>query len=285
MTAQAPSSKFRTESRLEAFARVWPSSGALGRLRRWLKPLFETAVGWRGAGAVESRLPGGEIVRVRPAWRHVTWNPDEYAAFRAATRPGDVVIEAGANAGAYAVLFGQWVGPSGRVYAFEPDPRAFAALADHVALNGVADRVVPIGAAVVEQPGNVRLQLAPSSGLSRVAGTRDDVTESVDVDGVSIDEFCARLNITPALLKIDVEGAELGVLRGARRTIAAAGPALHLFVEMHPALWKQSAITAADLVRECSASSLTIERLDGSRDRLFDVEGVCLRLRHSGATK
>ena len=59
---------------------------------------------------------------VAPEFRHLTWNPEEYTAFRAAVRPGGVVLEAGANVGAYTMLFAQWVGPAGRVFAFEPDP-------------------------------------------------------------------------------------------------------------------------------------------------------------------
>jgi hypothetical protein len=103
--------------------------------------------------------------------------------------------------------------------------------------------------------------------------------EGVDVRAVSIDDFCACTKIRPSFIKIDVEGAELAVLRGARKTIAAAGPHLRLYVEMHPAVWPALRITARDIVRECDASGLTLERLDGSRDGLWDVEGVCLRLR------
>ncbi len=55
-------------------------------------------------------LPGGEVVLVAPAFRHITWNPDEYAAFRAAVEPADVVLEAGRNVGAYTMLFAQWAG-------------------------------------------------------------------------------------------------------------------------------------------------------------------------------
>ena len=63
-----------------------------------------------------------------PAFRHITWNPDEYTAFRASVRAGDVVLEAGANVGAYTMLFAQWAGPAGRVAGAVRDasPRASA---------------------------------------------------------------------------------------------------------------------------------------------------------------
>lgn len=280
MTRQAPSSRFRRDSWLDARARAWPSAGVLGRLRRLLKPMFETAVSVRGA--VESHFPGGEIVRLNPRFRNLSWNPDEYSAFRAAIRGGDHVIDAGANAGGYAVLFGHWVGENGRVFAFEPDPRAFAALVEHVALNGLADRVIPIHAAVTDEPGTARLRLSGASGLSRVAVGADTHPEDVVVPAVSVDDFCTRESVRPACIKIDVEGAELLVLRGTRQTIEAMGCGAQVFVEMHPAAWPAFGCSADDVAHECARSGLALERLDGSRTGLWDVEGVCLRLCHVG---
>ena len=80
----------------------------------------------------------------------MTWNRDEYNAFRGAVRTGDVVLEAGANVGAYTMLFAQWAGASGRVFAFEPDPIAYAGLQKHIVLNGMIDRVTPVAAAVAD---------------------------------------------------------------------------------------------------------------------------------------
>ena len=52
-----------------------------------------------------------------------------------------------------------------------------------------------------------------------------------------------------------------------------------LYVEMHPTIWKEVGVSLLDVVRECEASRLALERLDGSDDGLWDLEGVCLRLR------
>jgi FkbM family methyltransferase len=281
---QAPSSRFRRDSRLETIARAWPSSGVLGRMRRLLKPMFEIAIAWRAGDAVESRFPGGEIVRLRPRWRNLSWNHDEYAAFRAAVRPGAIVIDAGANAGGYAVLFGQWVGPTGRVYAFEPDARAFAALVDHVALNNLSDRVFPVAAAVSDTTGTARLRLASASGLSHVVPEHDHDPNDVTVETMTLDDFCASASVRPSLIKVDVEGAELMVLRGARETMRASAHSLQLFVEMHPSTWSAFGYSADDLVHECGRAGFSLERLDGSCRGLWDVEGVCLRLRHARGT-
>jgi FkbM family methyltransferase len=277
MSANADS--YRQRSLAERIARAIPSGGALAPIRRRLKPLFERWLAGTGGG-LKSVLPGGEVVMAVPAFRHISWNPDEYAAFRAVVRPGAVILEAGANVGAYTVLFAQWTGAAGRVFAFEPDPVAFDGLQLHVALNQVGDRVTSLQAAVSDRDGQLQFASFESSGISRLASSADAESATIrDVRATSIDGFCAGEGVTPTVIKIDVEGAELAALRGARDTIARAGSHLQLFVEMHPQLWPGLGITADDLRAECDAQGLAAEHLDGSRENVWETVGVCVRLR------
>ncbi len=284
---------FRTRTLSERIAAALPAGGRFAALRRGLKPLFARWLS-PGGGGLRSVLPGGEVVVVAPAFRHITWNPDEYTAFRAAVQTGDVVLEAGANVGAYTMLFAQWAGPRGRVFAFEPDPTAYAGLQQHITLNVVADRVTPVPAAVADGiDATLRLALGESSGISRLVQPGEalamklqqggSATKTTEVRAVSIDQFCAEHRLSPQVIKIDVEGAELAALRGARSTVSAAGPGLHLFVEMHPHLWARLGISADDVRRECETQGLVAERLDGGSEDLWQTEGVCLRLRPSVA--
>jgi len=232
-------------------------------------------------GGLRSVLPGGEVVLVAPAFRHITWNENEYAAFRSAVSAGDVVLEAGANVGAYTTLFAQWAGAAGRVIAFEPDPIAYAGLQAHLALNGIENRVSAVPAAVAGNGGG-RLRFAQfeSSGISRLAtGSEPPGTTIREVASTSIDRYCARHHLLPTVIKIDVEGAELAALQGARSTIASADLRLQLFVEMHPHLWPAFGISAADLQHEIALQGLVAEQLDGGQTGLWTTEGVCLRLR------
>jgi FkbM family methyltransferase len=263
-------------------ARALPAGGATTWLRRRLRPVLNRLLAGR-AGGLRSILPGGETFVVSPEYRHVTWNPEEYEAFRGAVRPGDVVLDVGANVGAYSVLFGQWTQPGGRVFAFEPDPGAFAGLVKHIELNAMSRRVTAVHAAATDGSApTARLSLGASSGLARLpAGAAVDANR-VEVAATSIDEFCRRNAILPRVIKIDVEGAELQVLRGSRQTIAAAGADVALFVEMHPSIWASSGTSAQDVHRECAALGFEAERLDGTARDLWTTEGVCLRLRPRG---
>ena len=77
---------------------------------------------------------------------------------------------------------------------------------------------MPVGAAVADCDGFAELIVASTSGDSRLAGTAER-SATINVPTVTVDSFCARERIRPAFIKIDVEGAELAVLRGARETI------------------------------------------------------------------
>ena len=260
---------YRRRSPLEglggAVARLLPEGG----VRRALRSAYHAALGPRRAA-----LPGGETVRVLPAYRHLSWNPVEYAAFRAAARPGMTALDVGANVGAYALLFGAWAGPGGRVWAFEPAPGAFDGLRRHVAANGLEDVVTPVRAAVSDRGGRAALVGADWQGTSRLG---DDGEGGTMVETVTVDAFCAREGITPALIKVDVEGWELEVLRGARETIARAGDGLALFVEMHPTAWRARGVDAREVRAEIAAQGLRAEPLRDGADP-WALEGECLRL-------
>jgi len=268
----ANSDAYRKRSVLEAAGARLAGAVPDGALRRVLRAAYRAAIGLAGGGRVEARLPGGETVRLLPQFRFVTWNPAEYEALRAAAAPGAVALDVGANVGGYALLLGRWVGPGGRVYAFEPAPDAFDGLSRHVTLNGLDGVVVPVREAAAGSTGTGRLAADGVSGANRLGGEG-----GATVPTVTLDDFCAREGIRPTVIKVDVEGAELDVLRGARETIRAAGPALTLLVEMHPTVWRELGISKHDLQAELERQGLRAEPLRPVTDP-WALEGECLRL-------
>lgn len=256
--------------------------GPLSRLplRKPLKRAYETVLDHLPGDHLFSHFPGGESVRLAAAYRHVTWNAEEYRAFRADVSAGDVVLDVGANVGAYSLLFAQWVGPSGRVYAFEPAPEARRGLERHLRLNHCSDRVSISAEAVSASRGLAQFRATGLQGDNRLLGS--GAVDGIRVRTTSVDEFCSVHYLAPSLIKIDVEGSELDVLRGAARTIAARGNALALYVEMHPSLWASTGCSREQMEAELARQGLVAERLDGGRD-LWGIEGVCLRLRRCGS--
>src|SRR5205085_7533724 len=167
--------------------------------------------------------------------RHLSWNAEEYEALKRETRPGATVLDVGANVGCYTMLLAGWAGDSGRVYAFEPAAASRAGLERHLALNGLAARVSVRREAVSDRAGDAPFVDAGTHGDNRLVPAT--TPGSTTVPSLSIDGFCEDAGLSPDVIKIDIEGAELAALRGARRTIARRGAALALFVELHPAIW------------------------------------------------
>jgi FkbM family methyltransferase len=225
---------------------------------------------------LHSTLPQGEQVRIAPACRQMSWNLEEYEALRLSTRPGDVVFDVGANVGAYTVLFAQWVGPAGHVFAFEPVPSIARSLRAQLALNRMGDRVTVIEAAVINHAGTLALSAPGHAGINRRALPQDDAAQRLVVPAVSLDLFCAERGVVPGLIKIDVEGAELDVLRGARDTLAAM-PGRRVFIEWHPSLWPAYGVTVEEIQQELLRHRLHAEPLRGTDD-VWSVEGICARL-------
>jgi hypothetical protein len=98
----------------------------------------------------------------------------------------------------------------------------------------------------------------------------------IDVPVETLDHFCAVRQLRPDIIKIDVEGAELDVLRGGRETLAR--PGVVVFVEFHPAVWATSGIGRADIEHELARHGLIAEAIDPAFD-VWNTEGVTVRLR------
>jgi len=150
----------------------------------------------------------------------------EYAKqrlFARMIRTGDVVFDIGANVGFYTLLAAARVMPRGKVVAFEPLGQNARFIHRHLRINNI-DRVQVIEAAVGETNGTVRFKRHASSAMGRVSEDG-----SLVVEQVSLDELCdARTIPDPTLIKIDVEGGELSVLRGAARMLQRARPSIFL---------------------------------------------------------
>jgi FkbM family methyltransferase len=270
----ADADRFRSASRLErAVARLRARGG--GGAPPILKRAYEYLLDHLPGDHLQARLPGGERVKLSARYRHLSWNPQEYAAFREVVRPGAVVFDVGANVGAYALVFAEWVGPRGRVYAFEPAPDAREGLLTHLRLNHLDDRVEVSDAAMSSAVGRAAFGLHPSGGASSLQIDSVDRARVIEVPAETLDHFCASRGVQPDVIKIDVEGAELDVLRGGRETLTR--PGIQVFVEFHPAVWASIGIGRADIDAELARHGFSAEGIDPAFDP-WNTEGMTVRL-------
>ncbi len=183
------------------------------------------------------RVPGARVITVRDGFRlrvdgssqsarivYVTgdYERDTVRVMRARLGPGDTMIDVGANIGYFTVSAARAVGPTGRVVAFEPAAATRQLLADNLRLNGLTNVTIR-DEALAAARGEVPLYLGPQddSGLASLrplAGSSSTVVQQVPFD--EIWNPADRV----ALVKIDVEGAELATLTGMSALLARDRP-------------------------------------------------------------
>lgn len=154
---------------------------------------------------------------------------------RATLRDGDTLFDIGANIGLISILLANGdKGGSSQVHSFEPEPRNFRQLKKNIDLNGLSGRVHPHQLALGASEGQVDLHIRGSEGEGRhsIASSKG-ATDAISVELTTMAIFCARENVQPAMIKIDVEGAEGQVLAGMEGLLQDMPPA-HVFLEVHP---------------------------------------------------
>lgn len=137
---------------------------------------------------------------------------------------GKTFFDIGANVGYYTILASRLVGPSGNVIAFEPLVRNLSFLHRHVELNNAANvKILPFA---VSSENSI---LPFSAGQNSAMGHLDPSGGGdILVPTATLDDIAKRLGVMPDVLKIDVEGAEMEVFRGADGVLSKARPAIFL---------------------------------------------------------
>jgi FkbM family methyltransferase len=132
--------------------------------------------------------------------------------------PEDLFVDVGANFGLYTILAAKAL-PQGRVVAFEPAPLVGSLLRLNVLLNNLRN-VTLRAEALSDGVGQAKFSVAVDSGFSSLRGTERKVTSDIlTVDVTSLDVELATMGRAPAVIKIDAEGAEFLIIRGATSTL------------------------------------------------------------------
>jgi FkbM family methyltransferase len=182
------------------------------------------------------RTVGGERLRFPAKWcryYEADYEPETFLFFRNYLKPGDVVLDIGAHIGLFSVVTSRLVGENGRVFAFEPTPFTREVLTDVIRLNKCEANVEIRPEAVADKVGttfffDTGTEVSNANSLVKTERSK----EKIEIPVTSVDEFVAERGLNVNCLKIDVEGAEFDLLRGARRVFADQRPVARL--GLHP---------------------------------------------------
>lgn len=238
-----------------------------------------------GSNFIRKRL-NSEVYKLVPdlALSRDTYEPDIVAWLNQWLKAGDSFWDIGANWGLISLPAAQIVGTSGRVIAVEPSASNLAWLKRHIALNQCENIVTVVEAAVCEQHGgSVSFSLlndgrSPSNSLmfsSSVNGEAPEVSQQISVPAISLDSLLAEQGRSPKLVKIDVEGAELKVLKGATKLLNS-NTAPILVLAVHP-FWQATPEDCQEIVNLLKGAGYRILNRNGSSVEALEYdEYLCL---------
>lgn len=205
--------------------------------------------------------------------------PNEFALLERVLRPGMVVVDAGANEGLFTLFASGIVGSAGSVVACEPSRREFARLCANIRLNRLTN-VRALRAGLSDSAGEAALRVA----TSRHAGQNtlgDFAHQDVFLSRVETVRLARLDRLAEALslrcidvIKIDVEGAELRVLRGARTVLERDHPLLLL--ELNDGALRQQGAGAAELVAWLREMGYEIRAFDEKGDAALAPADVAI---------
>lgn len=247
---------------------------------------------YMGNNCVLTRLYSNHLIKVStddlivgPHLINLGFNePHNTKILTSVIQPGDVVVDVGANIGYFSILAGWRSYPGGSVWAFEPQPAIYRLLADNLALNGfggmshahcVALSDVTTTLPMRTFPGYLAtssLRAMTDAFVAFTEATTGRKSETIDVNTVRLDDV---MKDVPEIhvLKIDVEGHEPEVIRGARDIIARS-PRLKIVMEFLPALMAADiALNHLLFFRDLGFSIFRIET-DGTLSRQDDNQAL-----------
>ena len=166
------------------------------------------------------------------------WQPGVWTALDSRLGPGAVLLDVGAHIGYFSLKGAAKVGPKGRVVSFEPNPETLVQLRSNVAASQVESTVTvePIAASDRDQQLTLYATRGVNTGASSLskenAGAFDEAPKGYPVRARPIDDVVAELGLTRVdAIKIDVEGAEVSVLRGAMKTLTRFHPKVAIEID------------------------------------------------------
>jgi FkbM family methyltransferase len=181
----------------------------------------------------------------------------------------DIFFDIGANFGRYSCLVGTAV-PTAQVFAFEPNPEAASVLRGNLRWNCIDAHVIKT--ALSNREGETSLDLQEGAERASIQDESGPTSDSITVRMITLDNLLEREGLPhPSVIKVDVEGAELKVIKGMRATLPIKDLRL-LYCEVHPHLMKKMGDKESELFAYLDEAGFEVEVID-KRDVQYEDGG------------
>lgn len=165
------------------------------------------------------------------AFAYGSWEPQLVELVSRNVKRGFTAVDIGAHIGYYSLLLSRLVGPTGRVFSFEPVPSNFDFLMTNLNLNNCIN-VDAVNRAVLDRRHSIRIQIQERDPLPvAISFANPENKGDVIVESVSLDEFLLGRTEKVDFLKVDAESAEEQVIEGGRKLIERDHPLI--MMEVH----------------------------------------------------
>lgn len=187
----------------------------------------------------------------------------------------DSFWDIGAHVGVYSLLAARKL--KGPVLAFEPNPRTYTFLQRNVQKNRLDSRIKAQQLAVAAKPGHLQFFCDEmESDVSSLVKLEDPKKlKTLEITATSLDQLAADSQNLPQLMKIDVEGAELDVLKGGDafwQKVRERG-SFYLFIESNAAALERAGTTPTELLEQLTQKGFQVSMIDEDHKRLTPVDG------------
>ena len=197
-------------------------------------------------GVKRAGVPFPKMLWGRPVWTHyqlwdrVVWGESVLRWITEYLKPGDIFFDVGAHHGWMSMVAARRTGRSGRVVAFEASPSSVDFLRYHKRMNRLTQmEIVPKAVTKIDAAATPFIVVGSGDAVMNSLVELDEVKSDprgnsvIQVEAITLDSYSQQTGLTPAMIKIDTEGAELWVCEGARRLLAESHPIL--IIATHPA--------------------------------------------------
>lgn len=183
-------------------------------------------------------------------------------------KEGDTVLDIGANIGYYTLLFAKLVGPTGKVFAFEPEPKNFKLLKKNVEENNYKNTQF-FQNAVSDKDEKLKFYISDESSAANQLFQPKKFNEIIEVDSIKLDNFFSK-DTKIDFVKIDIQGAEGTAIKG-MISLLKNNPEIKIMQEWWPEAIKKYGMESDEHLKILESLGYKFYEIDGQNDKINEI--------------